>query len=192
MNYNEKLIALYKLSKILESFHSKLLIHRDIKPSNVMLREDGSLKLIDFGVAKIASHTSTYTTLQKGTVPYMPPEQFQIDFNKYEDPNIEDIKPVMICTKSDVWSLGVMTSEIFSGILPYYNINNNKRPSEYVIMKRLMDKISFPIPNNLDDNIKNIVQKATMINIGDRASSKEIKELFENLIKENKIDFEII
>ena len=192
MNYNEKLIALYKLSKILESFHSKLLIHRDIKPSNVMLREDGSLKLIDFGVAKIASHTSTYTTLQKGTVPYMPPEQFQIDFNKYEDPNIEDIKPVMICTKSDVWSLGVMTSEIFSGILPYYNINNNKRPSEYFIMKRLMDKIPFPIPNNLDDNIKNIVQKATMINIGDRASSKEIKELFENLIKENKIDFEII
>ena len=59
-------------------------------------------------------------------------------------------------------------------------------------MKRLMDKIPFPIPNNLDDNIKNIVQKATMINIGDRASSKEIKELFENLIKENKIDFEII
>ena len=47
----------------------------------------------------------------------MPPEQFQIDFNKYEDPNIEDIKPVMICTKSDVWSLGVMTSEIFSGII---------------------------------------------------------------------------
>ena len=38
MNYNGKLIALYKLSKILESFHSKLLIHRDIKPSNVMLR----------------------------------------------------------------------------------------------------------------------------------------------------------
>ena len=59
-------------------------------------------------------------------------------------------------------------------------------------MKRLMDKIPFPIPNNLDDNIKNIVQKAAMINIGDRASSKEIKELFENLIKENKIDFEII
>ena len=163
-----------------------------------MLREDGSLKLIDFGVAKIASHTSTYTTLQKGTVPYMPPEQFQIDFNKYEDPNIEDIKPVMICTKSDVWSLGVMTSEIFIGILPYYNINNNKRPSEYVIIKRLMDKIPFPIPNNLDDNIKNIVQKATMINIGDRASSKEIKELFENFncgslrLPESQIDFDKI
>jgi len=192
MNYNEKLIALYKLSKILESFHSKLLIHRDIKPSNVMLREDGSLKLIDFGVTKIASHTSTYTTLQKGTVPYMPPEQFQIDFNKYEDPNIDDIKPVMISTKSDVWSLGVMTSEIFSGILPYHNINNNKRPSEYIIMKRLMDKIPFPIPSNLDENIKNIVQKATMIDIGDRASSKEIKELFEILIKNNGVGEGII
>ena len=94
----------------------------------------------------------------------------------------------MISTKSDVWSLGVMTSEIFSGILPYHNINNNKRPSEYVIMKRLMDKVPFPIPNNLDENIKNIVQKATMIDISDRASSTDIKELFEVLIKNNNID----
>ncbi len=55
-----------------------------------------------------------------------------------------------------------------------------------------MDKIPFPIPNNLDENIKNIVQKATMIDIGDRASSKEIKELFEILIKNNGVGEGII
>ena len=55
-------------------------------------------------------------------------------------------------------------------------------------MKRLMDKVPFPIPNNLDENIKNIVQKATMIDISDRASATDIKELFEVLIKNNNID----
>ena len=188
MNYNEKLISLYKLSKILESFHSKLLIHRDIKPSNVMIKDDGTLKLIDFGVSKMATHTSTYTKIQKGTVPYISSEQFQIDLEKYQNPGINDIKPVKISTKSDVWSLGVMTSEMFSGILPYYNINNNKRPNEYLIMKRLMNKTPFPIPNNLDDDIKNIVLKATMIDVEERASAKDIREMFEKLIQNKNIE----
>ena len=189
MNYNEKLIALYKLSKILESFHSKLLIHRDIKPSNVMIREDGSLKLIDFGISKIAAHTSTYTQIQRGTVAYMQPEQFQIDINKYEGPDVSEleVKPVMVCTKSDVWSLGVMASEMFSGVLPYYNINNNKKPTDFLIIKRLIERMPFPIPNNLDDDIKNIVQRATMINVDERASAKEIKEMIEKIIENKKL-----
>ena len=189
MNYNEKLIVLYKLSKILESFHSKLLIHRDIKPSNVMIREDGSLKLIDFGISKIAAHTSTYTQIQRGTVSYMQPEQFQIDINKYEGTEVSDlkVKPVMVCTKSDVWSLGVMASEMFSGVLPYYNINNNKKTSDFLIIKRLIERMPFPIPNNLDDDIKNIVQRATMINVDERASAKEIKEMIEKIIENKKL-----
>ena len=192
MNYEEKVISLYKLSKILESFHSKLIIHRDIKPSNVMIKEDGTLKLIDFGVSKIASHTSTYTKIQKGTVPYISSEQFQIDLEKYQNPNIGDVKPVKISTKSDVWSLGVMTSEMFSGVLPYYNINNNKRPSDFLIMKRLMNKMPFPIPNNLDEEIKEIVQKATAVDVEERASAKDIREMFEKIIKNRNINIKDI
>ena len=192
MNYEEKVISLYKLSKILESFHSKLIIHRDIKPSNVMIKEDGTLKLIDFGVSKIASHTSTYTKIQKGTVPYISSEQFQIDLEKYQNPSIGDVKPVKISTKSDVWSLGVMTSEMFSGVLPYYNINNNKRPSDFLIMKRLMNKMPFPIPNNLEEEIKEIVQKATMVDVEERASAKDIREMFEKIIKSKNINIKDI
>ena len=192
MNYEEKLISLYKLSKILESFHSKLIIHRDIKPSNIMIKEDGTLKLIDFGVSKIASHTSTYTKIQKGTVPYISSEQFQIDLEKYKNPNIEDVRPVKISTKSDIWSLGVMISEMFSGVLPYYNINNNKRPNDFLIMKRLMNKMPFPIPNNLDDEIKEIVQKATLVDVDQRASAKDVREMLEKLIKSKNIEIKDI
>ena len=192
MNYEEKLISLYKLSKILESFHSKLIIHRDIKPSNIMIKDDGTLKLIDFGVSKIASHTSTYTKIQKGTVPYISSEQFQIDLEKYKNPNIEDVKPVKISTKSDIWSLGVMISEMFSGVLPYYNINNNKRPNDFLIMKRLMNKMPFPIPNNLDDEIKEIVQKATLVDVDQRASAKDVREMIEKLIKNKNIEIKDI
>jgi len=192
MNYEEKLISLYKLSKILESFHSKSIIHRDIKPSNIMIKDDGTLKLIDFGVSKIASHTSTYTKIQKGTVPYISSEQFQIDLEKYKNPNIEDVKPVKISTKSDIWSLGVMISEMFSGVLPYYNINNNKRPNDFLIMKRLMNKMPFPIPNNLDDEIKEIVQKATLVDVDQRASAKDVREMIEKLIKNKNIEIKDI
>ena len=192
MNYEEKVISLFKLSKILESFHSKSIIHRDIKPSNIMIKEDGTLKLIDFGVSKIASHTSTYTKIQKGTVPYISSEQFQIDLEKYKNPNIEDVKPVKISTKSDIWSLGVMISEMFSGVLPYYNINNNKRPNDFLIMKRLMNKMPFPIPNNLDDEIKEIVQKATLVDVDQRASAKDVREMLEKLIKSKNIEIKDI
>ena len=80
-----------------------------------------------------------------------------------------------------------MTSEMFSGVLPYYNVNNDKRPNDFLIMKRLMNKIPFPIPNNLDDEIKKIVEKATKIDVEERATSKEIREMFETLIKEKNI-----
>ena len=188
MNYEEKLISLYKLCKIIESLHSKLLIHRDIKPSNVMIREDGIIKLIDFGVSKIATHTSTYTKLQQGTVPYMQPEQFQIDLPKYENSIVDNIKPVRVSTKSDVWSLGVMISEMFSGVLPYYNINNNRKPNSVLIMKRLMNKMPFPIPNNLDSDIKNLIQNATIVNVEERASAKDIREMVEKIIQKKNIN----
>ena len=45
----------------------------------------------------------------------------------------------------------------------------------------------FPIPNNLDDDIKNIVQRATMINVDERASAKEIKEMIEKIIENKKL-----
>lgn len=188
LNYEKKLVAFCQLCSILEKFHSKLLIHRDIKPSNVMIKDDGSVKLIDFGETKIAKHTLTHTMAQKGTVKYMPPEQFNIDIDAYEnlDCDTNELKPVPISTKSDIWSLGVMISEMFSGVSPYSNISTDFWLDENFIINYLMDQNPFPIPDTLNNDIKEIVRRATEIDIEKRATSSEIKILFQNLIKKLK------
>ncbi len=183
MNDKEKISVLYDLSEILEQFHSKQLIHRDIKPGNIMINDDKKVKLIDFGISKIASHTSTFTRAQIGTILYMSPEQFQIDLDKFSDPDIEDVKPVPISIKSDIWSFGVMTSEIFSGIKPYHNISKKYTPSEQMITRRLIGNKPFPIPDALSSDIREIVERATVVNPEQRANMNEIRERFRKLME---------
>lgn len=183
MSTKEKLKVIFDLCTILEDFHSKNLIHRDIKPANILVCPGDKTKLIDFGVSKIASHTVTYTKSQEGTTPYMSPEQFQIDIDKYDDPNVEDIRPVQISTKSDIWSLGVMISEIFSGVKPYYNLTKRlTKPNDLLITKRLSDNSPFPVPDCLADDIKYIVVKATNLNFEERPTASEIKEYIGKLL----------
>ena len=183
LTHDQKIKISYDLCGILQKFHAKNLIHRDIKPGNVMIEENNlTVKLIDFGVSKIASHTSTYTKAQIGTVPYMSPEQFQIDLDKFGDPDCEDVKSVPISIKSDIWSLGVMISEIFSGVRPYFNISKKHNPTEQMITSRLSRNSPFPIPKGINEDIKLIVQRATEVNPEQRATAEEVKEMFSKLI----------
>ena len=189
LTYLQKLNILISLCNILENFHKKHLIHRDIKPGNIMITENMVVKLIDFGISKIAQHTCTYTNAQIGTIPYMSPEQFQIDLDRFSNPNVEDIKPVPISTYSDIWSVGVMTSEIFSNVKPYYNISKKYHPNPQMITRRLIGNKPFPIPKELDEDIQNIVEKATNVQVEKRVNASELKELFIKL-KEKKCENE--
>ena len=186
LTYLQKLNILISLCTILENFHKKHLIHRDIKPGNIMITENMIVKLIDFGISKIAQHTCTFTNAQIGTIPYMSPEQFQIDLDRFSNPNVEDIKPVPISIYSDIWSVGVMTSEIFSNIKPYYNISKKYHPNPQMITRRLIGNKPFPIPKELDENIKIIVEKATNVQVEKRVNASELKELFIKLKEKNE------
>ena len=101
-------MAVYFTSQILKAMqhaHEKGIVHRDVKPQNMMLLQDGTIKVTDFGIARF-SNTETRTMTDKaiGSVHYIAPEQAR---GEHTD------------GKSDVYSIGVMLYEMLTGQLPF-------------------------------------------------------------------------
>jgi serine/threonine-protein kinase len=128
----------------IEYVHSQGLIHRDIKPSNFMVTPEGSIKLLDFGIAKnlndgAADYTKTSMAQQMGTPMYMSPEQVR---NTAE-----------ITEKSDVYSLGVVLWQMVMNKKPYNSVVLTLPEIQVAIMKD-----PLPLTNTGWDKI---IQKAT-------------------------------
>jgi serine/threonine-protein kinase len=84
--------------------HSKDIVHRDIKPSNIMITKSGVVKIVDFGIARMAQQTSTWTQATSGTAGYMSPEQ---------------TLGHTVDQRTDIWSLGVVMAEALTGRHPF-------------------------------------------------------------------------
>jgi serine/threonine-protein kinase len=100
----EKLDVMIQVCRGLAYAHEHRVIHRDVKPSNIRLLEDGTAKIMDFGIAKLAGTGVTKTGMMVGTVHYMSPEQ---------------IRGTALDGRSDVFSVGVILFELLSGCRPF-------------------------------------------------------------------------
>lgn len=100
LNWREALHFATQIAKALEHAHSRGIVHRDIKPHNIMILKDGSVKVADFGIARILSAQNTLTREALGSVHYISPEQ---------------AKGAHVDARSDLYSLGVVMYEMLTG-----------------------------------------------------------------------------
>ena len=105
LTLDDKLDVVAQLCSGLGYAHTQGIVHRDVKPANVFILEDGTVKLLDFGVAKLATSTLTRQGDVVGSAPYMSPEQIA---------GTQDLDG-----RSDVWSTGVLLFELLSGKKPF-------------------------------------------------------------------------
>ena len=105
LGFEECLRIALQLTDALRSVHEHKLIHRDLKPGNILLQDDGSVKLLDFGIARARDEASiTQHGMLVGTVLYMSPEQVRGDRLDY---------------RSDIFSLGAVLYHVATSTLPF-------------------------------------------------------------------------
>jgi eukaryotic-like serine/threonine-protein kinase len=154
LSWQETVEIALQITSALESAHSVGIIHRDIKPANIMIRRDGIVKILDFGLAKLTAKTESsesetrYQTAPNrvmGTINYMSPEQALGE---------------RVDARTDIFSLGVVLYEMLSGALPFartseaatYNAMINTNPPS-------LSESNREIPPVLDAIIKRAIEK---------------------------------
>ena len=104
LNWKETLHFAIQIGKALDHAHSRGIVHRDIKPHNVMVLKNGSVKVADFGIARVMSKSNTLTKEALGSVHYISPEQ---------------AKGGRVDSRSDIYSQGVVMYEMMTGRPPF-------------------------------------------------------------------------
>ena len=141
LNWREALHFITQIVKALGHAHGRGIIHRDIKPHNIMVLRDGSVKVADFGIARVVSGGhSTLTQEALGSVHYISPEQ---------------AKGSRIDARSDLYSAGVVLYEMITGRLPF--------EGDTPVAVAIQHINSIPLsPREIDPSIPEALEAITM------------------------------
>src|ERR1700730_12197027 len=99
-----KLVYVLQACLAFDYAHKRGIVHRDIKPANVMISKEGTVKVVDFGIARVLESSKTQTGMVIGTFAYMSPEQY---YGEHAD------------ERSDIWSFGVLLFELLAYQRPF-------------------------------------------------------------------------
>jgi len=155
LNWRESLHFTTQIVRALIHAHSRGIIHRDIKPHNVMVLRDGSIKVADFGIARLATSQNTLTQEALGSVHYISPEQ---------------AKGGQVDARSDIYSVGVVLYEMLTGRLPFEGDSPVAVAIQHISSMALSPREIDPsIPEGLEE----ITKKAMNSDITKRYASAE-------------------
>jgi len=159
LKFEEAVEIAVQIAQGLAAAHERGILHRDIKPANVLLTAEGTVKIVDFGLAKLSGRslmTMRGTTL--GTAAYMSPET-----TRGEDAGV----------RGDIWSLGVVCYQMLSGRFPFGSEH------EQAVIYSIQNAEPLPLGKNIPPECERIVRKALRKDPGERYQT--MKELLTDL-----------
>lgn len=141
------------VSGALAAAHEAWIVHRDVKPENILLRRDGVIKVVDFGVAALSGDGDSTDPLTRpgvlvGTLPYLSPEQVRAE--------------AIIDTRSDIYSLGVVVYEMLAGRPPF------EGAGVLEVLAAIVEREPAPLPEILPLGLRDLVTRMLRKSIYER------------------------
>ena len=176
LSLSESMDIMLQLLDALSQAHDSYIIHRDIKPQNIMIKENGLVKITDFGIAMALNRVElTQTNSVMGSVHYLPPEQASGKGSTI---------------RSDIYSLGILMYEMLTGKMPFRGDS-----AVEIALKHMKESLPSPKEINpiLPQAVENIIIKAAAKNPKNRY--KDVREMADDIrtcLDDERQDEEVI